>query len=277
MSTMIREHTWRQIYKNSDVEQCVNCPIQRRRTGDGWQWRPTNIALDWGGVGMPVCVESAGSETWARDETPDQQRATESLEVELKELSDRIATDPLRFQQVREELKRRRETRDEQPTPETDDERVERESRTQRDFDNNLVLKIIAMEAEQAKLVVEAELFKSQRDEAAARLALLAKVIAASGLERAVAVFNETAWLTAPAGGATLDAAAGLPATTPHLEDMRRMLEKHAKPEPPVRERLSRDAARDIVANYAGELFQFDPTLNGLTERMVDAVVEASR
>src|SRR6185436_15383756 len=192
---MSREHTWRQIYKNSDVEQCVNCPIQRRRAGDGWQWRPTNIAIDWGSIGMPVCVESAGSGT------PDKQRATESLEAELRELSDRIAADPLRFQQVREELKRRRETRDEQPTPETDDERAEREGRAQRDLDKALTLKIIAMEAEQAK---------SQRDEAAARLALLAKVIAASGLEKAVAIFNETTKVVAPAGDAALDAAAGV-------------------------------------------------------------------
>jgi len=251
---MSREHTWRQIYKNSDVEQCVNCPIQRRRAGDGWQWRPTNIAIDWGSIGMPVCVESAGNGT------SDKQRATESLEAELRELSDRIAADPLRFQQVREELKRRRETRDEQPTPETDAERSERESRAQRDLDKALTLKIIAMEAEQAKLVVEAELFKSQRDEAAARLALLAKVIAASGLEKAVAVFNETA-PTTKSLEAELNAMVGLPTATSRAG----------------RNPLSRDDARDLVARHAGDLFQFDPTLNGLTERMVDAVIEASR
>jgi len=242
---MSREHTWRQIYKNSDVEQCVNCPIQRRRAGDGWQWRPTNIAIDWGSIGMPVCVESAGSGT------SDKQRATESLEAELRELSDRIAADPLRFQQVREELKRRRETRDEQPTPETDDERAEREGRAQRDLDKALTLKIIAMEAEQAKLVVEAELFKSQRDEAAARLALLAKVIAASGLEKAVAIFNETTKVVAPAGDAALDAAAG------------------------VRQPLSRDAAHKLATKHA-TVYGLDKP-DELESWIIDAIVEASR
>lgn len=254
---MSREHTWRQVYKNSDVEQCVNCPTQRRRAGAGWQWRPTNEALDWSSVeqnGIPTCVPTYKSldGTLMRGVLPDQERATEILEAELKELSDRIATDPVRFQQVREELKRRREARDEQPTPETDDERTEREGRVQRDLDRVLTLKIIAMEAEQAKLVVEAELFKSQRDEAAARLALLAKVIAASGIEKAAAAPNEAAQDSAPAGGLIAEAL-GVPDRT--------------------RRPLSHETAFKIALTHMNKAGLFDepPTW------AIDAIVEASR
>jgi hypothetical protein len=232
-----KEHNWTPIYPGADVLQCAKCPTQIRLGGEAWQHRASNTELTWVDGSAPLACDGRESGT------------TEALEAELKTLSERIATDPLRFQQVRTELKRRRETRDEQPTPETNDERAEREGRAQRDLDKILTLKIIAMEAEQAKLVVEAELFKSQRDESAARLALLAKVIAASGLEKAVAVFNETAQVVAPAGDATLDAAAG------------------------VRQPLSHETASKIALTHMNKVGLFDepPTW------AIDAIVEASR
>jgi len=114
--------------------------------------------------------------TWVRTGTPDIERATESLETEFKELSDRIATDPLRFQQVREELARRHAAGGDQPTPDTQEQQAEKQREAVANLEKNLVLKITAMETEQAKLVVEAEIFKSQRNEAEARLALIAKI-----------------------------------------------------------------------------------------------------
>jgi len=112
-------------------------------------------------------------------------RDTETLEIELRDLANTITVDVNKlsdkqryFQSVREELKRRRETNDErsaqpQPTPVADAKSIQQlqlESLVQA-----LTLKMIAMEAEQAKLVVEVETHKSARQEAEERLALIAK------------------------------------------------------------------------------------------------------
>lgn len=101
------------------------------------------------------------------------ERATEILEAELKEVSDRIAVDPLRFQQIRDELARRRKAGDEQPP--MDVVTIESQKRDETAFQENLVLKITAMEAEQARFVVEAELSRQQRVDAEERLALVVK------------------------------------------------------------------------------------------------------
>lgn len=182
---MIKEHEWKPDYTDSasgTVEQCANCPVQRRSGGsDKWQYRASSADLGWvasSGRTAPDCSDAGN--TWFgsgyRSPITDEDRlGTEQLEAELKELSARIAADPLRFQQVREELARRHAAGNDQPAPDTEEQRVEKQREAELDLNKNLVLKITAMESEQAKLVVEAEIFKSQRDEAVARLALLAR------------------------------------------------------------------------------------------------------
>jgi hypothetical protein len=111
---------------------------------------------------------------------------TETLEEKLKKLSVGIADGPLKFQKTHEErqqhflkvsgeLKRRREVSDEQPTPLTMEQTRDNQQALGVRFHDNLVLKITEMEAEQARLVVEAGTFKAARDEAEARLALVIK------------------------------------------------------------------------------------------------------
>lgn len=129
-------HNWRQVYPGSDIQDCDHCPVQRRRTGAGWQYRSSATDLEW-----------SDNEPQVRP-ADDKDRPTEALE--LRELSARIAADPPRFQAVREELARRRKERD-------------------------LSLKITMMEVEQAKLVVEAEIAKAAQREAEERLAVLAR------------------------------------------------------------------------------------------------------
>jgi len=104
-------------------------------------------------------------------------RTTESLEGELKTLSQRIAADPSRFQQVAEELRRRREVKDEQPAPVELTEEQQREKELAALYESNrlLTLKVTEMEGEQAKLVVEAELHRQQRVEAEEKLALVVR------------------------------------------------------------------------------------------------------
>lgn len=100
---------------------------------------------------------------------------TDKLELELKTLSERIASDPVRFHEVREELARRRTVKDEQPAPKTTDEaRQDKEEMDKKTY-QALLLKVTAMEAEQAKLAVEAEVAKAAQREAEARLALITK------------------------------------------------------------------------------------------------------
>jgi len=93
---------------------------------------------------------------------------TEELEAELRDLSAQLTAGQGRFHQVRAELRRRRETRDEQPSQEKPEAKGD-------DVVNVLTNKIIAMESEQAKLVVEAEVAKAAQREAEERLALVAK------------------------------------------------------------------------------------------------------
>ncbi len=114
--------------------------------------------------------------TWSRyDGCSDAERATGSLETELKELSDRIAADPLRFQQVRDELRRRRAAEDEQPTPLTAEQKRAVDAESAANLDKNLILKITAMEAEQARLVIEASMAKMAQRDAEERLELVVK------------------------------------------------------------------------------------------------------
>lgn len=119
---------------------------------------------------------------------------TEKLEAELRSLSEQLEAGKFRFQQVREELARRHAAGGDQPAPETADQRAEKQREAECNLDKNLVLKIIAMEAEQAKLVVEAEVYKSQRDEATSRLQLLARAgdfVPKPAVDNLRAVINE--------------------------------------------------------------------------------------
>lgn len=100
--------------------------------------------------------------------------STETLEAELRERSEALSRHQARFQQVRDELARRRAAKDDQPTPETDEQRTQTEQQRVARVDNSLVLKITTMELQQAELVVEAEIAKAGRLEAERRLGLLA-------------------------------------------------------------------------------------------------------
>lgn len=103
--------------------------------------------------------------------------STDALEDQLKTLSARIASDPLRFDEIRAELAFRRRTKDEQPTPTLrqagDAERERKEDAAK--LNTALTLKITAMEAEQAKLVLEVEAAKAAQREAEDRLAIIAR------------------------------------------------------------------------------------------------------
>jgi len=113
---------------------------------------------------------------------------TEELEAELRELSRSITTDANKltddksyFETISAELRNRRKAKDErsaQPTPKLVTEKsieVDIEAR-QANLSSNLTLKLIAMEAEQARLVIEIEAHKFARQEAEDRLALIAKI-----------------------------------------------------------------------------------------------------
>lgn len=180
---MNREHNWAPTaYQGVGVLQCLNCPIQRRWMSGRYQWRPSNNAIDWNDVSaeMPECTRSeVGDGMRSRDEytgtqkTPDLLRTTESLEAEFKEVSDRIAADPQRFQQIRDELARRRKVSDEQPP--MDVVTVDSQKQADSAFQENLVLKVTSMEAEQAQLVVECETAREAARRAEERLALVVK------------------------------------------------------------------------------------------------------
>ncbi len=115
---------------------------------------------------------------WSAPERVDPgMRSTEQLEAELRDRSAAIERHQAQFQRIRAELKRRRQVKDEQPTPRevTADQQRQDELDDLRRQIGVLSNKVIAMEGEQAKLVVEAELFKAQRAEAEERLALVAR------------------------------------------------------------------------------------------------------
>ncbi len=98
---------------------------------------------------------------------------TEALEQELKDRSEALSRHQARFAQVRDELKRRRETKDEQPPMQVTT--VESQQKADADLNQALALKVTEMEGQQAKLVVEAEIAKAAQREAEERLALVVK------------------------------------------------------------------------------------------------------
>lgn len=98
---------------------------------------------------------------------------TEALEQELKDRSEALSRHQARFTQVRDELKRRRETKDEQPPMQVTT--VESKQKADADLSRTLALKVTEMEGQQAKLVVEAEIAKAAQREAEERLALIVK------------------------------------------------------------------------------------------------------
>lgn len=179
---MGKNHIWRQIYTGSDVTQCTKCPMQRRWADDYWQWRPSSSDLGpWKTSELPPCADIGGGVT----PTP-----TETLEAELKTLSEQLAIGQARFDTVRKELKTRRETKDEQPPMEVDT--VEKRRLNDEAVNRNLVLKITAMEAEQAKLVLEAELAKASQLETENRLTMIVKAVVNSGLKDALVSATRT-------------------------------------------------------------------------------------
>lgn len=174
-------------------------------------------------------------------EIADTVASTETLETELREREEALSRHQRRFQQIREELRRRRETRDEQPKPvelTEGQQREEEELNAARAY-NTMVNKIIAMESEQAKLVVEAEIAKAAQREAEERLALLAKMVAASGMKDTINAAQEALLVMAPTG----------------------------------REPLSRETAYKIALTHMNKAGLYDepPTW------AIDAAVEASR
>lgn len=171
--------------------------------------------------------------------------STETLEDILRTLSNDLEMGKMRFQEIRDELRRRKETRDEQPLPKelTAEQQHQEELGKLRNDVAVLTNKSIAMESEQAKLVVEAVIAREALREAEDRLALLAKQIT---MVPKKAIDELTAALCdVPPGGASGDAPAWIirlhrascevarmqvitnPMTTLHLENMRNMLEKH--------------------------------------------------
>lgn len=107
---------------------------------------------------------------------------TELLEQELKELSERLTKDQFRFAQVRDTLKGRRElaTRDkvdDQPAPKlmTSEQRLQELLDEAHKEIRTFTIKVIAMEAEQGKLVVEAEAAKYDARVAQDKLMLVSK------------------------------------------------------------------------------------------------------
>jgi hypothetical protein len=109
---------------------------------------------------------------------------TETLESELKSLATQIETGKQRFHKVSEELKLRREYVKASQDPLSDQpqavelteaqdlqQQLDAAHKEQRVLTN----KLIAMESEQAKLVIEIEMLKVERDVALERLATLAK------------------------------------------------------------------------------------------------------
>lgn len=112
-------------------------------------------------------------------------KSTEELEERLKDLSSSITNDRMKitndqalFQSISVELKNRREAKDEQPTPEaipTKEEALARENDRLREENRQLVLKVISMESEQAKLVILAEVAKANQRDAEEKLALVVK------------------------------------------------------------------------------------------------------
>jgi|GEM_PF-5075982 len=111
-------------------------------------------------------------------------KPTEELETELSKLSASITTDAEKladsqalFQSVREMLKNRREVKDEQPVPVlmTSEQLLQQQLEMERMEVKALTNKLIAMESEQAKLVIETETAKYDARVAQDRLALVAK------------------------------------------------------------------------------------------------------
>lgn len=155
-------HQWVQLYEGSSIQKCLYCPARIRRTDDGYQHQRSSNDTYWAEGPAPLTCSGA-----------DVISTTEELEAELKVLSERIAVDPLRFQQVRDELKRRRETKDEQPPMQVTT--VESQQKVDADLSRTLALKVTEMEGQQAKLVIEAEIAKAAQREAEERLALVVK------------------------------------------------------------------------------------------------------
>lgn len=183
----------------SNQVNCALCGNKYEKTEDG-----VEVACPLcGGSGNQRLAGGAGDAVTGvgrlRGET------TGALEDQLKVLSARIASDPLRFDEIRAELAFRRRTKDDQPAPRLIT--VEGSKREDQDkaarTNEALMLKITVMEAEQAKLVIEAELAKAAQREAEERLAIVARTTASSNdtlasqrrdLARALDIDDRVSW-----------------------------------------------------------------------------------
>ncbi len=124
--------------------------------------------------------------------------STEYLEAELRGLEEQLSAKQSRFRQVSAALQRRKSTKDEQPPQEP--------TAGAEDVVKVLTNKAIAMEAEQAKLVVEATIAREALREAEERLALVVRhnvVVPNDAIREMVAALGDV-----PPGGASGDAAA---------------------------------------------------------------------
>jgi hypothetical protein len=114
-------------------------------------------------------------------------KPTEELEAELAKLSTNIdagsiqlSDDKNRFGWISAELARRRTTADEQPAPQPDvtwEQALTRENQRLESDNRALVNKIIMMESEQGKLVVETMIAKDEKRVLEERLTLVSKLI----------------------------------------------------------------------------------------------------
>jgi|SRR5882724_5336601 len=122
--------------------------------------------------------------------------STEALERNLRDKSEQIESDKVLFHQISEELKLRRSIGDEQPRQMTDDERRAAALVRANELDTNLVLKITAMEAEQAKLTLELGAALFAQHQAEERLALTCKhyKVAFSAAIAAARVHKPLSW-----------------------------------------------------------------------------------
>jgi len=103
------------------------------------------------------------------------ERSTESLETELRQLSEQLEMGKQRFDDIHKTLKERRAAGTEPFIPPAD----KPEPAKPGDLLQVLTLKVTAMEAEQARFVFEAELAKAAQRDAEEKLALVVKHIAA--------------------------------------------------------------------------------------------------
>lgn len=194
---------------------------------------------------------------------------TEALEQELRDRSEALSRHQVRFALVRDELKRRRETKDEQPPMQVTT--VESQQKVDADLNRTLTLKITEMEGQQAKLVVEAEIAKAAQREAEDRLALVAKTVR----DFQKAYLDETHGDRSPATVMPIDVAQLREAFTEQCASLANAVnERDAYRSASKREPMTRYNARMLGL---GCKYKKGTATGTIDEWVIDAIVEASR